>query len=77
MAYAPFHESSFRQHLAHSSPQELSLMQQMLDWREAQIQSEISLLDAANDRSHGKHIVYPVQTGSCADTGVAEQAVCW
>lgn len=52
-AYAPFHEATFWQRLPHSSPHELSLMQQMLDWREAQIHNEISLLDAAQDSSQG------------------------
>ena len=53
-AYAPFHESAFRQRLDDSTPHELGLMQQMLDWREAQVQNEISLLDAAHDNSQGK-----------------------
>ena len=52
-AYAPFHETAFRQRLGSSTPHELGLMQQMLDWREAQVQNEISLLDAAHDSSQG------------------------
>ncbi|DBA88985.1 TPA: hypothetical protein ACH3X2_000206 [Trebouxia sp. C0005] len=50
-AYAPFHEPAFRQHLAQSSHQELTLMQQMLDWRESEIQNELMLLDVADDKS--------------------------
>ena len=53
-AYAPFHEATFRQRLPHSSAHELGLMQQMLDWREAQVVNEISLLDAAQDNAQGK-----------------------
>ena len=60
-AYAPFHESTFQQHLARSSHNELSLMQQMLDWREHEIQHEISLLDAADDRSQGMLQMVPLQ----------------
>jgi len=39
--------------LPQSSNHELGLMQQILDWREAEIQNEISLLDAADDKSQG------------------------
>ncbi len=53
-AYAPFHEPAFRQHLAQSSHQELTLMQQMLDWRESEIHNELILLDGADDRSQGR-----------------------
>lgn len=53
-AYAPFHEATFRQRLPRSSPHELGLMQQLLDWREAEIHNEMSLLDAAQDHSQGK-----------------------
>lgn len=53
-AYAPFHEATFRQRLPRSSAHELGLMQQLLEWREAEIHTEISLLDAAQDRSQGK-----------------------
>ena len=52
-AYAPFHEAAFRQRLGNSSPHELGLMQQMLEWREAEVQHEISLLDAAHNHSQG------------------------
>ena len=31
-------------------------MQQMLDWRESEIHSELTLLDAADDRSQGRVI---------------------
>lgn len=53
-AYAPFHEATFQQRLPHSSPHELGLMQQMLDWRQAEIVNEIGLLDAAQDNAQGK-----------------------
>lgn len=53
-AYAPFHEAAFRQRLIQAAPHELELMQQMLDWREAEIHNEISLLEAADDDSQGE-----------------------
>ena len=52
VAYAPFHEATFRHQLPQSSLQELSAMQQMLDWRATEIHNELALLDAA-DKPHG------------------------
>lgn len=52
-AYAPFHEATFRHQVANSSLHQLTLMQQMLDWREGEIQNEISLLDSADETFAG------------------------
>ena len=47
-AYAPFHDITFKQQVAQSSTHQLSLMQQMLDWREVEVQNELELLDSAD-----------------------------
>ena len=46
-------------------------MQQMLDWRESEIHSELTLLDAADDRSQGRVIFtapYSLECGAGCDS---------
>lgn len=57
-AYAPFHDDLFKQQVAQSSLHQLSLMQKMLDWREGEIQNEISLLDNAEASFTGNVIIF-------------------
>lgn len=52
-AYVPFHDTTFKQQVAQSSLQQLSVMQQMLDWRETEVRNEVELLDSAEKSFSG------------------------